>query len=129
MNKFILSFAEIIILKENLIEIIIDEGIEVSAGMVNEFHDFLLTYLEGPFRILINSKNSYSYTFRAQIQMANLKEIEAIGVSAETKSSMMSIETMIFLSKNNSCNIDFEIFKTRIEALAWLQNPKLISAI
>lgn len=128
MQNFKLSFGNVIILKEDLAEIIIDEGVEVNGIMVEKLHDFLLRNLNAPFRLLINTQNSYSYTFRAQIQIAMLKEIEAIGVSVGSEVALMSIETMIFLSKNNSCVIQFEIFKSRIEALAWLQSIKILVA-
>lgn len=128
MKSYRLSFSEVIILKENLIEIIVDEGVVVNEVMVDEFHDFLLTNLKAPFRILISTKNSYSYTFRAQILIASLKEIEAIGVSIGNSGALMSFETMNFLNKNNRCNIQFQLFMTHIEALAWLQNLNMAVA-
>lgn len=128
MKKCRLSFAEILMLKEDLIEIIVDEGIVVNEVMVDEFHDFLLTNISAPYRILISTRNSYSYTFRAQLLIAKLKQIEAIGVSIENTGALMSFETMNFLNKNNRCNIQFELFMTRIEALAWLQGLNMAIA-
>lgn len=128
MNTYKLSFGQVVVLKPFLVEIIVDEGVVVNEVMIDEFHDFLLTNLSAPFRILISTKNSYSYTFRAQLLIASLKQIEAIAVSIGTSGALMSFETMNFLNKNNRCNIQFQLFMSRIEALAWLQNLNIAVA-
>ncbi|MFD2725516.1 hypothetical protein [Hyunsoonleella rubra] len=63
MKEYKLSFGTIIVLKDNLAEVIINEGVVMNEVMVDIYHDFLLSYLKAPFSLLINKKNSYSYTF------------------------------------------------------------------
>ena len=45
MSRHRLSFGEIIILKPNLAEVIVDDGIEMDLKMVEEYHEFLLNKL------------------------------------------------------------------------------------
>lgn len=66
MSSHRLSFGIINILKNNLAEVIVDEGIVMDVVMIDEYHDFLLNTLDAPFALLVNKKHSYTYTFSAQ---------------------------------------------------------------
>ena len=66
MSKYKLSFGEIIILKPNLAEVIVDNDVEMDLEMVGEYHEFLLSKLGHPFNLLINKVHQYTYTFEAQ---------------------------------------------------------------
>lgn len=119
MKSYRLSFCTISIIKSNLAEVIVDDGIEMNEVMVDEYHDFLLNHLSCPIFLLVNKKNSYSYTFEAQRNIANLKEIKAIAVLIGTSGGLMSTETLIDINKNSDWNI--QLFQKRDKALAWLE--------
>lgn len=61
-----LSFAKIIILREDIAEVIVNEGVEMTVEMVDEYHNFLLSHLRAPFSLLVNKLNAYTYDFDAQ---------------------------------------------------------------
>lgn len=119
MRSYKLPFGTIDILKKNLAEVIVEEGIVMDEIMVDEYHDFLLTNLEAPFSVLINKKHPYSYTFEAQKLIGKLNELKAIAVVIGTNGGLMSTETLIDINKNSSWNI--KIFQKRDEALSWLE--------
>src|SRR5690606_41425198 len=102
MKSYELPFATIIIHRNDLAEVIINEGVVLNALMVDVYHDFLLTYLQAPFTLLINNKNSYSYTFEAQRAIANLKEIKQMVFVVETNGALMSTETLIKLNEDKN---------------------------
>ncbi|WOD42598.1 hypothetical protein [Hwangdonia lutea] len=114
-----LSFGKIVILSENLAEVIVDEGIVLDEIMVDEYHDFLLNSLEAPFGILINKKNSYSYTFGAQKKILQLDEIKFRAVVTKTSAALMATKTLIATSGITQRNIKF--FMDRETALIWLK--------
>jgi hypothetical protein len=120
MKSYNLSFGRIIILEDDLAEVIIDEGVIMDELMVDLYHDFLLSYLKAPFSLLINKKNSYSYTFEAQKVIANLKEIYAMAVIVGTDAAVMSTETLIKINETNNWNI--KLFRTKPEAMEWLES-------
>ena len=68
-HKF--NFGSIIILHDNVAEVIINEGVELTLEMINEYHDFLLTNLSSPFFLLVNKIHSYTYSFEAQMHLLN----------------------------------------------------------
>lgn len=113
-----LSFAKIIILREDIAEVIINDGIEMNAEMVDEYHNFLLSHLHAPFSLLINKVNSYTYDFQAQEKLATLKEINAMAVVAYNRATRISTEMLATFPRNVDWNL--RIFSNRDEALAWL---------
>ncbi|NRD24827.1 hypothetical protein HNV10_16355 [Winogradskyella litoriviva] len=119
MKTYKLSFGEIIILKDNLAEVIINEGVLLDIEMVYEYHNFLLKHLTAPFSLLINKKYPYTYTFRAQKEIGNLEEINLMAVTVEGFNGKKSTEFLIALNKSNNWNI--KTFSTRLEALSWIE--------
>lgn len=120
MQEYKLSFGTIVVLKDDLAEVIIDEGVVMNEIMVDLYHDFLLSYLKAPFSLIINKKNSYTYTFEAQKIIANLKEIHAMAVIVGTDAAVMSTKTLIQINESNNWNI--KLFRTRPEALEWIES-------
>jgi len=49
MEKYDLPFAKIIVLRNDIAEVIINDGIDMDLAMVNEYHKFLLSHLKAPF--------------------------------------------------------------------------------
>ncbi len=115
-----LSFGTIITINNHLAEVIIDEGIEMDEHLVDAYHDFLLSHLKAPFSLLINKKNSYSYTFEAQKIIANLEEIDNMAVLVGTLGSTLATKTIISLKERKN----IKIFVDRVEALDWLNDQK-----
>ncbi len=118
MDVFELPFARINILREDIAEVMINEGVLMDLAMVEQYHDFLLTHLNAPFALLINKVNSYSYDFDAQEKLATLKEINAMAVVVYSQVSRIATETLVSFPRNVKWNL--EIFTNRDEALAWL---------
>ena len=75
-----LPYAKIIVLKDDIAEVIIDDDIVMDETMVEHYHGFLLSHLNAPFSLLINKVNSYTYDFNAQMKLATLVEIKAMAV-------------------------------------------------
>src|SRR5690606_961347 len=120
MKSYELPFATIIIHRNDLAEVIINEGVVLNALMVDVYHDFLLTYLQAPFTLLINNKYSYSYTFEDQRAIDNLKEIKQMVFVVETNGALMSTETLIKLNEDKNWNA--KLFHDRETALNWINN-------
>lgn len=119
MKGYKLSFGEIIVHSNNIAEIIIAEGVIMCERKVDELHDFLLGTLAAPFRVLINKRNAYSYSFEAQKIIVNLKEIEAIAFAVYSPSALMSIETIMNVNDRNDWNV--KMFRSQEAALIWLK--------
>jgi len=115
-----LSFGSISLLKVNLAEVVINEGVVMDSKMVEEYHAFLIEKLEAPFSLLINKKYSYTYTFEAQKTIANIGLVNAMAVVTYAYVSQLATDVLINVNRGNNWNI--KMFKCREDALQWLEN-------
>lgn len=118
MDLYELPFAKIIILREDLAEVMINEGVELNSDMVEQYHEFLLSHLEAPFSLLVNKINAYTYDFEAQTKLATLKEINAMAVVAYNRVTKLTTETLASYPRDTPWKI--MVFSDRSVALSWL---------
>ncbi len=119
LETFDLSFGQITKLQNNLAEVVVDAHVEFNMDMIAEYHGWLLYHLSAPFAILINKLNPYTYTFEAQMNIANLSEIKAMAVVVYSKITEESTNVLIDMPRKAQWNI--RIFGNRDAALKWLQ--------
>jgi len=90
MRKHRISFADINIISDSIAEVIIDEGVEVSIEMVEEYDNFLACIFNGNYGVLINKINNYSYSAEAQFIMGSSENIVAIAAVNYTEQGKKS---------------------------------------
>ena len=113
-----LPFAKIILLRNDIAEVIINESVELNLEMVDDYHAFLLGHLKAPFSLLINKINSYTYSYDAQSKLATLEEIKAMAVVAYRRSTKTSTQALAAVPRSQPWNL--KIYSNREDALAWL---------
>ena len=118
MNTHTFQFGKVIILHDSIVELIINEGIELTVEMLNEYHDFLIKNLHAPFSVLINKIHSYTYSFEAQMNFLNLEQLKALGVVCYTRVSEMSTRLLHSMPRTFEWNL--KIFNDRTKAYDWL---------
>ena len=112
MDLYELSFAKIVILRDDIAEVMINDGVEMDARMVEQYHEFLLSHLRNPFSLRSNKVNSYTYDFDAQVNLGTLKEINAIAVVAYNRVTKMS--TNVGIINSTGCRMESEnLFESR----------------
>lgn len=113
-----LVLGSVYILRHNLAELVVREGVDVDIDMVEEFHKLLLSIFNGSFSLLINRVNSYSTEFNALGEFGALMQINKIGVVAYSRLAELDAEFMIAIPRSVELNI--KIFSNRTHALEWL---------
>lgn len=123
MELHILSFAKIVILKPDIAEVIINDGVVMDLAMVRQYHHFLISHLQAPFALLINKINEYSYDFQAQLAIGNIEQINAMAIVAYTRKSQI---TTHLLTETTPRKIawNFHLFPERDMALEWLEEQQ-----
>jgi len=119
MNLHELPFAKIIIHQDDIAEVIVNNEIEITKKIVDEYHRFLLSHLQSPFSLLINKLNSYSYSFEGYQQLQTFKEITAIAVVVYN--AVTAESTKLLASYPRDIPLQLEIFSNRDKAFNWLQ--------
>lgn len=113
-----LPFAVINIIRNDIAEVIVNDGVEMNINMVEQYHDFLLSHLSAPFSLLINKVNSYTYDFEAQEALATLSEINTMAVVVYNDISRASTASLASFPREEKWHMD--IFYDRLDALNWL---------
>lgn len=90
MRKHRISSADINIISDSIAEIIIDDGVEISIEMVEEYDHFLACIFKGNYGLLINKINNYSYSLGAQFLMGSSEKIVAIAAVNDTEQGKKS---------------------------------------
>jgi hypothetical protein len=119
MKTHVLSFGTITLLRPDLAEVIVNEGIEMDMDMVDEYHMFVSELLAEPCGTLINKKNRYTYTFEAQLAIATLEKIKASAVVVYSETSRISTDALLKLPTHLQQNI--KMFSNRDAGLRWLE--------
>jgi len=113
-----LPFGNIDIIREDIAEVVIYDGIELDEEMVEQYHSFLLQHLQAPFSLLINRINGYSYTFNALLKLDTLVEINALAVVTYSQDSKATEQLLASYPRHVEWNMS--IFSNRDLALNWL---------
>ncbi|MDG1750714.1 MAG: hypothetical protein P8I03_03510 [Thalassotalea sp.] len=76
--KHRLSFGHFNILSENILEVVADEGVEMTLEMIEECHQFVDKHFADDFGMLVNRVNNYTYSFEAKLSIASYAHLKAI---------------------------------------------------
>ncbi len=118
MDLYELPFAKIILLRDDIAEVIVNEGVQMDVGMVEQYHEFLRTHLRAPFSVLVNKINAYTYDFEAQQKLATIEEMTKIAVVIYNDISKRVAENLAVIPRPKTWNM--QTFTDRDSALAWL---------
>ena len=114
-----LSFCEVNFLRENIIEVIPFEGVEVGEKEVEEYHKFFDRTFKNSFGVLVNRKYHYTYTFEAQMNITKYPLLKAVAILFYNRQSEVSMEPIRAI-KNHECHMEFW-HSQRDEAINWLE--------
>ena len=117
-----INFAKIIILKNDLAEIIVEQYVEISLDMVHQIHQTLRDNLTAPFFIVVNKINNYSYDFEAMHELGTINEIAGIAIICHTEQTRTNSQYITNLNRKKEWNT--EIFNNRKDGLNWLTQQK-----
>lgn len=121
--KHRLSFAYFNILSDNILEVVVDDGIEMTLEMVEECHDFIHAHFTEKFGMLINRVNNYTYTYEAKLSIASYEKLEAIAFVYYSKDSKDITKQLseIRVSDEWNCRVFSGLELGWQQAYNWLQ--------
>lgn len=122
MNFHELSFGNIILLREDIAEVVINHGVVMDMKIIEQYHEFLLSNLKAPFSLLINKLNAYTYSPDAQEKLATLKEINVMAVVSYNQITQTTTEMLVSVPRQEDWNL--KIFHNRSSALSWIESEQ-----
>ncbi len=115
-----LSFCSVLIISPQIVEVILNEGVEITGDMVDEFFMVVGEHMDSEISILLNKVTKYSYRFDALMKLSPSTKIRNIGVV--TYDSLAASTSKFMMDRFNTSNKNVQLFKSREEALQWLQS-------
>jgi protein-tyrosine-phosphatase len=110
-----LSFGTFQEIEPNIVEIIVDEGIELSDRHIEQIETGLLEKYDNSYALLINRLNSYSHTHASMQKVARLKRLVAIAIVVYSDISEQVAKIHQVLQDN------VRIYQDRDSAIVWLK--------
>ncbi len=126
--KHRLSFGYFTLLAENIVEVVIDDGIELSLEMVEECDQFFKAHIFGEFGMLINRINEYSYSYEARLSIGSYEGLKVLAFVYYTDECKNMFEQLIATRAYDQWNS--QIFSGLElgwqQALGWLEQELLV---
>lgn len=114
--------GKIIKLDDDLAEVIVSDGLEVTAEMVDGARQLLIEHFHCPCRVLINRKNSYHYNFDAQQRLADMDCVHSVAILSHTRAGEITAKIVQMFPGKGTWKVSF--FADRKSALAWLETRR-----
>lgn len=92
--KHRLSFGYFNVISDNIVEVVVDEGVEMDLNMIEECHAFIQSQFCEPFGMLINRVNNYTYSYEAKLSIASYEHLKAIAFVYYSKDSKEITENL-----------------------------------
>lgn len=86
-------------------EVIVNQGIEISLEMTEEYHDFLMNHFSDDFALLINKINQYDFSFEAKLNIASHENLTAIAVITYDNEGRVSSENLAAMRQLDGWNL------------------------
>ncbi|MEW6990261.1 hypothetical protein AADZ91_06165 [Colwelliaceae bacterium 6441] len=102
--KHRLSFAYFNLLSDNIVEVVVDEGIEITMEMIEECHAFIHSHFKDDFGMLVNRVNNYTYSFEAKLSIASYEHLKAIAFVCYSNDSKSITEDLYKLRSLDDWN-------------------------
>lgn len=121
--KHRLSFGYFTLLTDNIVEVVVDEGVEMNLEMIEECHQFIQSHFTDDFGMLVNRVNSYTYSYEAKLSVASYAQMKAIAFvyySKDAKEISDNLQKMRAIDQWN-CQIFSGLELGWQQAYDWLQ--------
>ena len=119
--EYKLSFCKIEQLTDNIFEVTINAGAIIDEECALEAEKFWHELRKEPYRLLVNNKNHFSYSFLGAQKIGEHFLEQKTAVLVDNPSTEKQMTTVQNLKKTLGKWINRKIFHNREEALRWLE--------
>jgi len=124
--KYKLSFCEIEQLSDNIFEVTINAGTNIDEKCAAEGQIFWSDLRKEPYRLLVNNKNRFSYSFMGAQKIGEYSLEQKTAVLVNDLASKVQMATVLHIKKIFGSMENKKVFQDRDEAIKWLETTELI---
>ncbi len=119
--KYRLSFCEIEQLSDDIFAVSINEGAVIDENSAEEARDFWHELRTEPYRLLVNNKNKFSYSFLGAQRIGEHSLEERTAVIVDESALNIYKSTVLRLKKMAGNPENRRVFGDRDAAIKWLE--------
>ena len=119
--KYKLSFCEIEQLSDNIFEVTINEGAIIDEECALEAEKFWHDLRKEPYRLLVNNRNKFSYSFMGSQKIGEHSLEQKTAVLINDPITEGQIKDVLELKKMFGNATNRKVFQDRNEAIKWLE--------
>tara|TARA_R110001592_G_scaffold153164_2_gene381319 strand:+ start:87 stop:494 length:408 start_codon:yes stop_codon:yes gene_type:complete len=116
------SFGQINFLDANIAEVIINENIEITLEIVDEYDALMAQHFSGNYAVLVNRINSYRFAYEALLCIGSEQNLKALAIINYNKASEQQTRDLKSVRHMDNLNIkEFSGLELgRENAIHWL---------
>ena len=119
--RYQLSFCEIEQLSDNIYEVTTAEGTVIDDQCAKEANEFWLNLRKEPFFILVNTENSFTFSFTGSIEIGKNPLRKKVAILLSNKKTKGEVAMTVDLKKTENYSEETRCFHDRVEAIEWLE--------
>jgi len=121
--EYKLSFCKIEQLSEDIFEVTINAGATIDGKCAEEAEKFWHDLKTEPYSLLVNNKNSFSYSFLGSQTIGEHSLERKTAVLIDASISKDQISMVLDLKKISGTVENRKVFQDRKKAISWLELP------
>ena len=120
--KLTTSFGQINLIAPNIAEVIINENIEITLEIVDEYDALMAQHFSGSYAVLVNRINSYRFAYEALLCIGSEQNLKALAIINYNKASEQQTRDLKSVRHMDNLNIkEFSGLELgRENAIHWL---------
>lgn len=122
--NFITSFGRVKIISNNIAEIVINHGVEITLDTVQEYETLMNEHFNEHYATIVNRINNYCYAYEAILCVGSAKNLKAVAVinyGVECEQQSKNIKTVRDIDKLN-IKVFSGLKLGRDSAIEWLNS-------
>ncbi len=119
--RYQLSFCEIDQLSAYIFEVTTAEGTVIDDKCAKEANDFWLNLRKEPFCLLVNTENSFTFSFTGSIEIGKNLLRKKTAILLSNKKTKGEVAMTLDLKKTENHSEETCCFHDRAEAIEWLE--------
>ncbi|SHH23013.1 hypothetical protein [Ferrimonas marina] len=120
LRQFRLSFCNILQWSDFRFELLVDEGLEISAEQCREVNAFWPALREQPYVLLVNCEQPFSYSFEASMEIGDPALQERVAIYTPNAASRFAHDSAVALNLMRYPDKKVQLFDRKVDALDWL---------
>lgn len=117
-----LKCCKITKIEKDIAELACTEGMELTAGDIDDIHSILEDQMVNPYMIIVDKRIPHSYTEKAQVKLGEAPSMKAVAIISHDAIAAAMQRYLHKMQPDKPMNL--EVFDSKEGALKWLTTQR-----